>query len=206
MQYKQLFLIILATTLVGCGIVNNVGLIGKNLGRITSGHEYAVEEGKEKEILASGKAIVDMDFGAVGTAWVRVNPDGTIDDKNYTLTYHEIGSIGRRKSVLPPGTYFLNGAVGQSDGNNMLSSTEGMFQSGYYARSIEVENFGWDAEKKQARCFSFTVKAGETLVIPKVKAVRNYLMNSDATICPIFSFVGGAVNDTRFSVGPESRK
>ena len=158
-----------------------------------SGHPYAIKEGTEAEVLASNKGIVDMNFINVGTAWVRVMPDGTINDHNYTLTYNEIGGIGRRRSQLPPGTYFLNGIIGNS------------MTSGYYIRSLIMENFGWDAENKQARCFSFTIKAGEVLTIPDIEVNYNPLLANNKTICPILTFVDDTPTSTSFAIGPDSK-
>jgi hypothetical protein len=182
-----------ALFLAGCGVVNNVGVIGKNLGRALSAHPYSVEEGKEKEILASGKGIVDVDFGPAGTAWARIAPDGTIEDENYVLTYNELGATGRRRSQLPPGTYFLNGVAGKD------------VMTGYYVRSIKMENFGWDDEKKQARCFSFTLEAGEVLIIPKAAVNTGNIKFQSDGICPKISFADGASTSPRYAIGPESR-
>lgn len=93
--------------IAGCGLVNNVGLIGKNLTRLFGSHPYAVKEGEEEQVLKSEKGIVDLYFTKnIGTAWMRIDENGNIDSKNYTLTYNEIGGTGRRKSQLEPGTYF----------------------------------------------------------------------------------------------------
>ena len=182
---------------MGCGVANNIGVIGKNLTRLATPHPYSVEEGKEQEVLASGKSIVDLDFGeGTGTAWRRVNPDGSIDPKDYTLSYLEIGDRGRKRSQIPPGTYFLNG---------VMSETESVM-SGYYIRSIDVIDFGWDETKKEARCFSFTVKPGEMLIIPDVLMANNPLMRENKTICPKLSFKGAVPEGAPYSIGPESRK
>lgn len=184
--------------LTGCGLVNNFGVIGKNLSRGLTPHAQAVDAGKEEEVLASGMAIVDINFGNnVGTAWRRVAPDGSIEETNYYLTYNELGTRGRRVSQLLPGTYFLNGVVVSGGG-----------MSGYYARSIGVESFGWNEDAKEARCFSFTVKAGQFLLIPDISVNydANY-MNAHDTICPALAFKEPASAESYFyKVGPESKR
>ena len=178
--------------IAGCGVVNNVGLIGKNVTRLFGSHPYAVKEGEEEQVLKSEKGIVDLYFTKnIGTAWMRIDENGNIDSKNYTLTYNEIGGTGRRKSQLEPGTYFLNGFIGEG------------IMSGYYARSIKLEAFGWDKENKKARCFSFKVKAGEVLRIPDIK--YEGFSGRENDICPKLSYTETRPDNALYEIGDESK-
>lgn len=194
MTIKKMLLSLPLVMIASCGLVNNMGVVGKNLSRLFSTHPYAVKEGEEEQVLKSGKGIVDLYFTKdLGTAWMRIDEKGNIDSKNYTLTYSELGGMGRRKSQLEPGTYFLNGFIANGDG-----------MTGYYTRSTKMGAFGWDKEKNKAKCFSFTVKAGETLVIPDV-IYRGFPAGKDS-ICPKLSYsVNPAVN-APYMIGEESKR
>lgn len=193
MIIKKVLLLSSSILLVaGCGVVNNTGLIGKNLTRLFTPHPYAVKKGEEEQILKSGKGIVDLYFTKnIGTAWMRIDENGNIDPKNYTLTYNEVGGTGRRKSQLKPGTYFLNGFIGEG------------IMSGYYARSIMMKNFGWDEKNNKARCFSFKVKAGEVLKIPDIKYEGFFGREDD--ICPKLSYTETRPNNALYEIGDESK-
>ena len=172
MRNRLILCLIVLFALAGCGIGSSFVSDVKTIKRLVTPHPYSVDEGEEDEILASGMGIVDMDFGMVGTAWRRINENGAIDDINYTLTYNEAGKRGRRQSQLPPGMYFLNGY------------TDEKVRTGYYARIDAKTTFGWDEELQEPKCISFILGAGQHLVLPKVKVIRNSFIY---TICPFIT-------------------
>lgn len=192
MNIRKILLCLSLVSITACGLVNDFGVVGKNLKRLLGTHPYAVNEGEEEQILKSGKAIVSLYFtNNLGTAWMRIDENGNIDPKNYTLTYSEFGSMGRRKSQLEPGTYFLNGVVANNEG-----------MTGYYVRSTKMESFGWDKEKNEAKCFSFTVKAGETLVIPDIEYLG--LLLEENNICPKLSYTVKPSDNAQYKIGKDS--
>ena len=189
MRNRLILCLIVLFALAGCGFANNVGVIGKNLKRLVTPHPYSVDEGEEDEILASGMGIVDMDFGKIGTAWMRINENGTVDIKNYTLTYFELGGTGRKQSQLPPGMYFLNGYAGE----NMMT--------GYYLRAGSKDVFGWDEELQEPKCISFVLGAGQHLVLPKVTVTYNSFIE---TICPFITVEEELENGGEYDIWKES--
>ena len=192
MKIGHYYLLILFVLICGCGFVNNTGVACKNLTRLLTTHPYSVKEGQEEEVLKSGKGIVDLYFtDDLATAWVRIDENGNIDSKNYTLTYNEIGGRGRRISQLEPGTYFLNGFI-----------ANGQVMTGYYVRSIKMENFGWDKENNKAKCFSFTVKAGEKIVIPDIKYLG--FDNGKDNICPKLAYSVEPEKNAPYQIGEKS--
>ncbi len=122
---------------------------------------------------------------------MRIDEDGNIDPKNYTLTYNELGGTGRRKSQLEPGSYFLNGFIGEG------------VMTGYYVRSMKMEAFGWDKEKNRAKCFSFKVKAGEILVIPDIK--YEGFIDEKNNICPKLSYTVNPSDNALYEIGDDSK-
>jgi hypothetical protein len=196
-KFKGFLLLSLLVVVTGCGFVNDVGIVSRNVVRTFTPHLYSVKDGEEEEIFRSGKGIVDLNFtGNIATAWQRVDKNGDIDTENYTLTYNELGSRGRRRSQLKPGTYFFNGFFEDSK-----------IITGYYANSINIEPLGWDKEKNEARCFSFTIRAGETLVIPDIQynGFDENKMKMEDSICPKLSYTIEPPADAPYKIGPESK-
>ena len=92
-------------------------------------------------------------------------------------------------SQLPPGTYFLNGVIINNE-----------VMTGYYARSIKTERFGWDEEKNQAKCMSFEVKAGEKLILP---SMTMEWLSGRQDICPYISAL--VDNEDTYFIGDSSK-
>ncbi|WP_428897615.1 hypothetical protein Dip518_001406 [Parelusimicrobium proximum] len=189
-------LLILTAFVCGCGVVNNLNMVKNNFATGLTTHPYKVSDKDIDAVLASGKGIVDIYFaGDVQTVWKKVNEDGTVSKKDYYLTYMQVGSRGRRKSQLEPGTYFLNGYL--------FSKGNISYRRGTEANTLQDKNYGWDEENAKAYCFAFTLKPGQLLEIPDV--IMTGTSTTGDSICQKFSFEDENISSEDFYIGDLSK-
>lgn len=134
-------------------------------------------------------ATVSFDFEGNGksalTFWRKINPDGTKDSvfsvggntkaalmMNSGFKYPESETI-----KLDAGTYYLDSF--QIDNNNGFIVSE----SGHY-----LMRNGWDKANNKPYFLSFTVKEGETLVLPRVNIKAEVIGNYNPTVKFRFEF------------------
>jgi hypothetical protein len=179
-----------------CGFVNNLNTIKNNLKEDLTAHPLKVKDADKENVLSSGMGIVEMYFGKnVETTWRKIEDNGSIGSDVYKLTYFGTASSGRVNSKLEPGTYFLDG-VRFNEGNLHI-------RSGSSSNTIQNKVYGWDSDKNEAKCFSFTLRAGEELIIPDV-ATTNISGSKDDT-CPHLRFIDDNVVSDLFKIGPLSK-
>lgn len=184
---RKIFPILALIILSGCGLVNNVAMMGYTLSGIGP-HRYRVTEEIEKSFPGNGLAIVSMDFkvrenadpnNRAKTIWRRLNEDGSYSDR-MTFTYNEIIKRGRVRLAIKPGTYFIDGiAFSKIDENNPNYII--VFQNGLFQKFYLTDQYGWDFDKKRPIWFSFTVKAGQELYIPDIEIL--YYCEGGYTVC-----------------------
>jgi len=170
---RKISLFLILFTISSCGMGNNFALMGYNLSAI-SPNSHKVTKEIEDTFPQNGLAIVSLNFQSeddyqdhrgVNTIWRKVNNDGTYG-KRMTFTYIELLKRGRVKLALEPGTYYIDGIRFLKEYKKSHQLFE--FSNGIFHKFYSDDQWGWDFDKKQAKWFSFTVKAGQELEIPDI--------------------------------------
>ncbi|MDR0953174.1 MAG: hypothetical protein LBM71_03165 [Elusimicrobiota bacterium] len=188
---KIVVICFICSFIIGCGIANNLVTVGGDLTSLVTPHPLKVKDADMEEVLASGYGIVDIYFAPnAETTWRKIEDDGTIGKKSLKLTYFDAASSGRKKSKLEPGTYFMDGA--RFNQGNMH------YRSGSSYNKLKNKSYGWDEEKNEAKCFSFTIKAGEYLYIPDIQLLPKYDKDD---ICFVMGMSGEWPNTDSYKVG-----